>query len=341
MQRLAAAFTLLLFASVAFGARAQGTDRSVGVVAGARGALAHRVAQELEAAGLDVRVRATSAGAENDDIMVIVPEGGEGAIEVWSKTAEGSTLVASIRPEGATDTRVLRAIELVRALALPGRAAPTPPNEPGVVGPPVPAPATAPAPVVATPAPISTAPDRPVGPRPLAAAPVPAIFDAGISPAVGISAQGASFGLEISARVWPHEHVGIGVLADLPLVGARIASDEGVATMRRALFGAELATAPIARTERFSLVLSPGAGFAYVDFSAEAEPGFRARDASAFAGLVYGRAEARVRVFEPLSVVGGGLGGVAFPPVEVRFGGRSVSRFSGTGAVSLGVMVEL
>ncbi len=333
-------------------ARAEGPP-AVAIVAGPRGALAARLAEELAAAGLAVRVEAEAGAAQAGEWVIVVPDGGDGAIEVWSKRPDGSALVGTIRPEGAVDTRVLRAAELVRALALPAQGRRPESGDPRGTGGPAAAAPVGPAP----PTPRALGPTPPIGGAvpwpgppfapygrglaPLAPERGPATFDVDVSAAAGFSAQGASMALLTTLRLWPHDRVGVGVLVDAPLLGYTISAPEGVATMRAFLFGLELSTAPVARTSRFGVVLSPGAGFAYVDFSAEATEGLEARDASTFAALVYGRAEARFRLVAPVSLTAGGLVGGAAPPIEVHFAGQRVSTFAVHGALSGGVLLEL
>lgn len=147
--------------------------------------------------------------------------------------------------------------------------------------------------------------------------------------------------VDATVRVWPHERVGVGLFASLPVVGAQIGAAEGEATMRTFLFGAELDFAPIVRTEALGVVLSPGIGLAHVTFSAEAAEGYRARDDGVFAGLAYGRVEGRLRVTESFRLSAAALGGGAFPPVEVRFAGRPISTYSFAGGLSIGLLLEL
>ncbi|APR79014.1 Flagellar hook-length control protein FliK [Minicystis rosea] len=339
----------------------------VSVVAGARGAVAHRLSQELEAAGLSVRVEASESDAAPGALVVVVPAGDGGPIEIWSKASGRSDLVASVPPGGTLDTRVLRASELVRALAFPARAPPSP----------HPLPAVAPARPEATPARVAVAPARPEAalaraagapwraetmpapPVPVAspgsfqpravtppppliqpAAPRFAFLDVGVALALGVQAPGPSLALDASIRFWPHERVGVGLLAELPVVAARISEPEGSTTFRPSFFGVELVTAPVARTHRVGLVLSPGAGFWYVSASGDARSPYVDHDASMFAAMAYARGELRFRLVDAVHLTAGALGGVALPPVEVRFAGRAVSTFLAHGSFSLGVVLE-
>src|SRR5512139_1805144 len=91
-------------------ARADDAGTRVAVVAGPRGALAARLAAELQASGLAVRVDATVDASSDptrpDEVVVIIPEGEAGAIEVWTNKRGARSLVARVAPEGAVDTRV-------------------------------------------------------------------------------------------------------------------------------------------------------------------------------------------------------------------------------------------
>lgn len=327
---------------------------SVAIVAGKRGALASRVADELRAAGLLVNVEPTTGDVVSDGVVIVIGEGEEPIVEIRSKHGSETTLVAVVGAGGSVDARVLRVAELVRALALPSGArvaaqSAEPPLAPAPLVPPAAPPpdqaakaAGAPASTTLLPAPpgVDAGVTGPIVPPPLRPVPAP-IFDAGVAAALGVAAQGASMSIQGTIRVWPHDVVGVGVLADLPVVGTSIAATEGVATMRRHQFGAELEIAPARRGDWIGLVLAPGIGFAYVTFTAEAAAGYRARDDGVFAALAYGRAEGRLRLAESVHATAGVVGGAAFPPIEVRFGGRAVSTHAATGAISLGLLLEL
>jgi hypothetical protein len=349
LSMIAAAVTVCLTAS---SAPADESGAPVAVVAGPRGALAARLSDELRAAGLHARVDA-SAATDRDGVVIVVGEGPNPTLEIWSVAAGESMLVATIDREAALDTRVLRAVELVRALALDARPAPRAGPDPSegaaFVGrersvssaPAVDSrPPTMPSFIVSAPAPRPDATQLPYVVPPLEPD-RSMIFDLGIAPTLGLGAQGASFALAATARLWLHEFVGAGVMVEVPVVGAVIANDKGKATMRRTLVGAELTTAPVVRTGAFGLVLSPGVGLAHVSFAAEADAPYRAPGDDAFAFHIYGRAEARLRIFDRFHATAGALGGAALPRIEVRFAGREVSTVCATGALSLGTMMEL
>ncbi|AUX34906.1 MULTISPECIES: hypothetical protein [Sorangium] len=337
-----------LLASLALAAPCFADERSpITVVAGARGALAHRLSQELEAAGLPVQVEASPAAAAPGGLLIVVPEGDEGAIEIWSASGGRADLVASVAPDGPLDTRVLRAAELVRALRsaadAPAGATPAPlPPAPVAPAPLPPAPVAPPAagsgqawwgrPLRAW------APPPPA--FPVSAAPRAALVDVGVAVAVGWQTPGVSLALDASLRLWPSARVGVGLLADLPLVGPTIDAPEGEVGFRATLLGAELVLAPVARTGRFGLVLSPGVGLAHVSASGEARPPYLDSDESTFTALVYGRGEARLRLIDSLALTAGALGGAAIPPVDLRFVGRVTSTFCPLASFSLGVVVE-
>ncbi|MFT3767254.1 MAG: hypothetical protein QM820_17285 [Minicystis sp.] len=354
----------------------------ISVIAGARGAMAHRLSQELEAAGLSVRVEANEADAAPGSLVVVVPAGDGGPIEIWSSAGGRSQVVARVAPEGTLDTRVLRATELVRALALrapppgpvaPARPEPAPappastattpqlaPSTPPASTAPQLAPSTPPASTATAPqSPPSTPPAYPItpprpapsGPPISAWAPAPppllppgakanAFFDIGVAIALGVQAPGPSMAFDASLHIWPHSRVGVGLFAELPLVGATTSATEGSATFRPVLFGVELATAPVARNGRLGLVLAPGVGFTHVSVSGAATPPYVDSDASAFAALVYGRSELRLRLADSVRLTAGVLGGAALPPVGVRFAGREISVFRGLGSFSLGIVIE-
>ncbi|HTN86893.1 MAG TPA: hypothetical protein VL242_24515, partial [Sorangium sp.] len=145
---------------------------------------------------------------------------------------------------------------------------------------------------------------------------------------------------DASLRIWPSARVGIGLLADLPIVGPRIEAPEGEVGFRSTLLGAELALAPVARAGRFGLVLSPGVGLAHVTASGEARPPYLDSDESTLTAVVYGRGEVRLRLIDSLALTAGALGGAAIPPVDIRFVGRVTSTFSPLASFSLGVVVE-
>ncbi|WP_437784464.1 hypothetical protein [Sorangium sp. So ce1097] len=342
-----------LVASLAFGALVAPCSADerppVTVVAGARGALAHRLSQELEAAGLRVQVEASPTAVAPGGLLIVVPEGDEGAIEIWSASGGRADLVASVAPDGPLDTRVLRAAELVRALRSPARAPGDAP--PAAVAPAAVAPAPLPPAPVAPPAvavgpgeawrslPLGAwAPPAPAFPVP--AAPRAALVDVGVAMAVGWQTPGVSLALDASLRIWPSARVGIGLLADLPIVSPTIQAPEGEVGFRSTLLGAELVLAPVARTGRLGLVLSPGLGLAHVSASGEARPPYVDSDESTFTALVYGRAEVRLRLIDSLVLTAGALGGAAIPPVDIRFAGRVTSTFSPLASFSLGVVIQ-
>ncbi|WP_437764567.1 hypothetical protein WMF27_34665 [Sorangium sp. So ce281] len=338
---------LLAFAALAAPCSA-GEAPPITVVAGARGALAYRLSQELEAAGLQVHVQAGPAAAGSGGLLIVIPEGEEGAIEIWSDSSGRADLVASVAPDGPLDTRVLRAAELVRALRSTASTAGAPA---GAVGP-EPA-AVAPAPVQPSPAAPPAAPPGEAWPRPplrawappsppfaVPAAPRAPLVEVGVAIAAGWQAPGASLALEASLRIWPSARIGAGLLADLPVIGPEIEASEGKVRFRRSLFGAELALAPIERSRRFGLVLSPGVGLGYVSASGDARPPYIDSDESTFTALVYGRGEARFRLVDSVVLTAGALGGAAIPPVDIRFAGRVISTFSPIASFSLGVVVQ-
>ncbi|WP_441291355.1 hypothetical protein ACSRUE_13580 [Sorangium sp. KYC3313] len=335
---------LLAFAALAAPCSA-GEAPPITVVAGARGALAYRLSQELEAAGLQVHVQAGPAAAGSGGLLIVIPEGEEGAIEIWSDSSGRADLVASVAPDGPLDTRVLRAAELVRALRSTAGA------PAGAVGP-EPA-AVAPAPVQPSPAAPPAAPPGEAWPRPplrawappsppfaVPAAPRAPLVEVGVAIAAGWQAPGASLALDASLRIWPSARIGAGLLADLPVIGPEIEASEGKVRFRRSLFGAELALAPIERGRRFGLVLSPGVGLGYVSASGDARPPYIDSDESTFTALVYGRGEARFRLVDSVVLTAGALGGAAIPPVDIRFAGRVISTFGPLASFSLGVVVQ-
>ncbi|WP_437677050.1 hypothetical protein [Sorangium sp. So ce131] len=322
----------------------------VTVVAGLRGALAHRLSQELEAAGLRVQVEASPAAVAPGGLLLLVPEGEEGAIEIWSASGGRADLVASVAPDGPLDTRVLRAAELVRALrsasVAPASVAPAAiaPVSPAPVAPvPVPPAPAAPQAVVPgearwSPPPRAWAPPAPA--FPVSAAPRAALVDVGVAIAAGWQAPGASLSLDASLRIWPSPRVGVGLLMDLPVVSPTIEAPEGAVRFRSTLLGAELVLAPVPRRGRVGLVVSPGLGLGHVSASGDAEPPYSDSDESTFTALVYGRAEARLRLIDSLVVTAGALGGAAIPQVDIRSVGRVISTFSPLASFSLGVVVE-
>ncbi|XXX73218.1 hypothetical protein WMF30_36775 [Sorangium sp. So ce134] len=316
----------------------------VTVVAGARGALAHRLAQELEAAGLRVQVEASPTAVAPGGLLIVVPEGDDGAIEIWSASGGRADLVASVAPDGPLDTRVLRAAELVRALQSPARAPSDAP--PAAVAPaplppaPIAPPAVAVGPGEAWRIPPLGAWAPPAPPFPVPVAPRAALVDVGVAMALGWQAPGVSLALDASLRIWPSARVGIGLLAGLPIVSPTIRAPEGEVGFRSTLLGAELVLAPVARTGRFGLVLSPGLGLAHVSASGEARPPYLDSDASTFTAFVYGRGEVRLRLIDSLALTAGALGGAAIPPVDIRFVGRVTSTFSPLASFSLGVVIQ-
>ncbi|WP_437741299.1 hypothetical protein WMF39_37480 [Sorangium sp. So ce1504] len=334
---------LLAFAAFAAPCSAEEAP-PITVVAGARGALAYRLSQELEAAGLQVHVQAGPVAAGSGGLLIVIPEGEEGAIEIWSDSSGRADLVASVAPDGPLDTRVLRAAELVRALRSTASTAGAPVGavapEPAAVAPaPVqPSPAALPGEAWRSPPLRAWAPPSPPFAVP-AASRVP-LVEVGVAIAVGWQAPGASLALDASLRIWPSARIGAGLLADLPIIGPEIEASEGKVRFRRSLFGAELALAPIERSRRFGLVLSPGLGLGYVSASGDARPPYIDSDESAFTALVYGRGEARFRLVDSVVLTAGALGGAAIPPVDIRFAGRVISTFSPLASFSIGIVVQ-
>ncbi|WP_438010851.1 hypothetical protein WME89_20635 [Sorangium sp. So ce321] len=124
------------------------------------------------------------------------------------------------------------------------------------------------------------------------------------------------------------------------MVGPTIDAPEGEVRFRSTLLGAELVLAPVSRSGRVGLVLSPGLGLGHVSASGDADPPYVDSDESTFTAIVYGRAEARFRLIDSLALTAGALGGAAIPPVDIRFVGRVTSTFSPLASLSLGVVVE-
>ena len=255
-------------------------------------------------------------------LTIVLPEGDTGPIEIWSAADGAPKLVATIAPEGDRDARVLRAVEVARALgvapALPKPAPPAPPPPPtdGVLAPPPPPPAREPASLP------------------------PAVFDLEVAPALGLQAQGPSMALDLALHLWPHARFGGGAFVEVPLAGALVTRSEGSATVRPSFVAAELVIAPIARTDRVSAVLAPGIGLAYVTVSGAAHAPFNGQDVSAFGAAIQGRAELRVRLAHAVDLAVGGLAGATLPPVAIRFAGHVVSSFAAHGSLSAGVVVE-
>src|SRR5262249_50791946 len=132
-------------------------------------------------------------------------------------------------------------------------------------------------------APIVPPPAAPSNPRhvpatripvsaPAAAPSKPALVDVGIAGALGVQVPGVSIALDASLRIWPHARVGAGFLAELPILAPEITARAGSVRFRPAFFGAELVTAPIARTGRFGFVLSPGVALSHLSVSGDANP---------------------------------------------------------------------
>ncbi|WP_437525343.1 hypothetical protein WME79_38095 [Sorangium sp. So ce726] len=346
MARSIGCALVALLAFAAFAAPCSADEAPpITVVAGARGALAYRLSQELEAAGLQVQVQASPAAAGSGGLLIVIPDGEEGAIEIWSDSSGRADLVASVAPDGPLDTRVLRAAELVRALrstagAPAGAAGPKPPAvAPAPVQPsPVAPPAASPGEVWRSPPLRAWAPPSP--PFAVPAAPRAPLVEVGFAIAVGWQAPGASMALDASLRIWPSARIGAGLLADLSVIGPDIEAAEGKVRFRRSLFGAELALAPIERSRRLGLVLSPGVGLSYVSASGDARPPYIDSDESTFTAFVYGRGEARFRLVDSVVLTASALGGAAIPPVDIRFTGRVISTFSPLASFSLGVAVQ-
>ncbi|XYH94994.1 hypothetical protein ACMHYB_45390 [Sorangium sp. So ce1128] len=340
---MASSICCALVAFLAFAAPCSADEAPpITVVAGARGALAYRLSQELEAAGLQVRVEASPAAAGSGGLLIVIPEGEEGAIEIWSDSSGRADLVASVAPDGPLDTRVLRAAELVRALRSTAGA---------------PAGAVEPEPAAVAPAPVQPSPVAPPAalpgeawrspplrawapPSPPFAVPRAPLVEVGVAIAVGWQAPGASLALDASLRIWPSARIGVGLLADLSIIGPEFEASEGKVRFRRSLFGAELALAPIERSRRFGLVLSPGVGLSYVSASGDARPPYIDSDESTFTAFVYGRGGASFRLIDSVVLTAGALGGAAIPPVDIRFAGRVISTFSPLASFSLGIVVQ-
>jgi hypothetical protein len=337
------------------------------VVAGPRAALAHRLAQELEASGLVVHVEDAQA-ADAPKLFVVVPEDAKAPIEIWTTKDGVSSLLATVASDGPADTRVLRAAEIARALAAPDGAGPAavPSHVPDDEHP-ASADGDPPAPVGDTAPPANdTAPKR--RPKKRRAPPIeapephwrdegtedvasskaeeepsdeaPARFDFALAVALGAQSQGASLQIEGAARVWPAERVGVGLFASAPVAGANIETSVGRATLRSSVFGIELATAPIARTGSFGIILSPGVGIDWVHVEGEAKTPYSSETGDGVQAALYGRGELRVRLTGPLRLTLGALGGAALPAVDIMFNGKTQSTFCPFGSASLGAVVE-
>ncbi|HTJ80754.1 MAG TPA: hypothetical protein VL400_03495 [Polyangiaceae bacterium] len=334
------------------------------VVAGPRAALAHRLAQELEASGLVVHVEDAQA-ADAPKLFVVVPEDAKAPIEIWTTKDGVSSLLATVASDGPADTRVLRAAEIARALAAPDGAAASPASAQGPDGALRTATAGAiqssTAASVETPPPSATAkpaatvapstarggeipawatwPAPLVGPRPQPE-PTPPSFDFGFSVALGLQTQGASLQIEGSARWWPAERFGVGVLASAPVVGALVETTVGDATVRSSLFGLELETAPITRTGAFAWVLSPGIGLDWIHVDGTAKSAYESLGGDGVQAAIYARTEVRIAVTGPLRLSVGAMGGAALPPVDITFIGTAYSTYSAFGSASFGAEIE-
>lgn len=323
---------------------------AVVLVAGNRGVLAHRLAQELATLGVPVEVAADGRTARGG-VLVVLPEREDGEIEVWS----GTTRVATIAAREPVEVRVLRVAELVRAMSLDLPASPSAP-EPSPA-PPAPAPPAAPPPPRSRP-PSPTPPAPFVAPSmpPVYGAPRPSLrdeaprgaattesssyFDAGAAVATQLTRAGVGLALVASARAWPHRQVGAGLLAEVGLSSPSIEAREGSASVRTSLYAAQLEIAPLPRHETFGVFVSAGVGLLHFDVSGAAEAPRLDEEATVFAALPYGRLEARLRVTSSLSIAAAALAGPALPPVEVRFVGREVATVGAYGTLAAGVRFE-
>lgn len=334
-MRLVTAF--LAWGATCFAAEALAEGEAVvTVMEGASSSITERVVQEMEVAGLTVR-RGDPPSAEAAPLVVVVPADPTAPIELYVLKGGATVFAASVPAGGPDDTRALRVAELARALSFRSEEAREPALEPE--------PADSATPSAAMPAPkprglAPLTPDWGPAPEPVPASSGPS-FDFGLGAGLGLQAPGISMQIEATATLWPHDHIGVGVFASAPAVGAEIAQREGTATVRSAIFGLELATAPVERGGSFAILLNPGLALGYLHASGRADSSTNTSlENGTVVGAGYGRAELRARIVGPLCIRLGLLGGATFPPVDIRFASRVVSTFSPIGSASLGMTVE-
>ncbi len=317
------------------------TNDAITISGDATTALSRRLAQEMQTGGLAVQWEATKPEVVATGLLIVLPDHPADDIQIWRVRGASATLEASVPPDDSEDTRALRVAELVRALAFDDAPDATSAPEARPEPPPAPSPKPRPAPPkrVASAAPVSQALDAVVV-DPKQPLPDPASFDFSLAAAFGLQTQGISMQIEGTAAYWPHSYVGAGIFASAPAVGAEVVAPQGQATVRSALFGVELVTAPVGRQRGFALMLSPGIALNYLHVSGTADRPFEDLTGDKPLAAAYGRAELRVRLAGPSLLKVGALGGASVPVVDIRFAKETVSTYSPFGTISLGFVVE-
>lgn len=310
-------------------------DKFVTVVASTESPLLNRLAKEMSLAGLSV-ARSSDPPEVRSRLVIVIPDDPQASIEIWTVSNGTSALAVQVPAGGPDDTRALRVAELARALIVSPSLSADSVTAPAAVVEPAPAVATLPQ----RPHRISPALDAVVvDPKPPPR--LPPAFDFGVATGVGFQSPGVSMQIEATATYWPHEYVGVGFFGSAPVVAATIEATSGTASVRSALFAAEVTTAPAGRDhDMFSLLLNPGLAFNYLHVSGTGRRPEQDRVGDKPLVATYGRAELRARMAGPVSLRASALAGAAFPPVDIRFLGRVVSTFCPLGGASLGVVVE-
>lgn len=307
-----------------------------------------RMRAELESMGFDVQVQGSLAGEAPSGVLAVarIVPGPPRRVEVVVVATDASSRVPSrtatidAPADGDEATVSVRAAEQLRAFFQPLRPpSPAPADPPGDTAP---APTPPPPPPPAAPAPPAEPPAATSAPPPAAEVPPGGpLLSATLALGASFDVGGVGAGALISGRLHVAEHVAIGVVAIAPLTSTAVTGREGEATLRTVVPGADLAAIVDLGDGALRIAPSAGIALALLVTEGEATAPYEGQSDVASAALPFARLEIAPRIAGPVRASLQGVGGVALPPIGVRFAGREAATWRGTGGVFLGLGVDL
>jgi len=321
-------------------------DEGVTLIVGARGVLAKRIRDEVQALGIPVREQtrwSPDSAIENDKpIVVVLPKGASQPIEVWqhdAATSQWSRIesIPRIAGDGALDTRAVRTAEVVRALRQHAVPIPMlsslPQPSPQLSEHSVPKSELLHMPIMTNMSWVLRGPTEPIALPKVHPTRQPGIgITAGL--AVPIQYFGPSLSATLGARLQWSNRFGAGILVDLPIVNASMSRPEGSATFQTFNVGFE-ANGIFLRRRNVLGIGFVGAMFSTVVVSGYAVPPFGDREETLFALIPFVGAELRPRFTQNISLVLGARVGSALPNFDVHFGGQRI----GTWGAFIGTVI--
>lgn len=300
-----------------------------------------RMRAELESMGFEVKVQGALDGEPPGGVLAVarVVTGPPRRLEVVVVATDASSRVPSRTavidaPVGEDEATVsVRAAEQLRAFFQPLR--PPSPDEPEAAPPvvppgPSPAPPNVPPPAPAPP-PVNAPASPPPSPRVSTTLALGAALDVG----------GAGLGALAGARLHVAQHVAVGIVVVAPLTATTVSGREGEATLRAVVPGVDVAAILDVADGALRIAPSAGAALAILVTDGAANAPYEGQADVASAAMPFARLELSPRLVGPLRASVQGLGGVALPPIAVRFAGREAATWQLHGGVFLGVGVDL